>query len=140
MWQLCLFAADVVQMHINTAVWISAHIVSLHEHRQAYNMNACILIFTLIPTKCDRQWNQKIFIKSADEKNDTIIHAFPDASPLLSLMISPIVLASSICLDLHCYWTAPSGRAWIGLSNSAKAQLLSITSLCLQNQSQMGRL
>lgn len=69
-----------VKMHINTAVWISAHIVSLHEHRQAYNMDVCILIFTLILTKCDRQWNQKIFIKSADEKNDTVIHAFPVAS------------------------------------------------------------
>lgn len=51
-----------VHMHINTAVWISAHFVSLHEHRQAYNMDVCILIFTLIPTKCGRQWNQKIFI------------------------------------------------------------------------------
>lgn len=69
-----------VHMHINTAVWISAHFVSLHEHRQACNMDVCILIFTLIPTKCDRQWNQKIFIKSADEKNGIIIHASPIAS------------------------------------------------------------
>lgn len=83
-----------VHMHINTAVWVSAHVVSLHEHRQAYNMGVCILIFTLMPTKCDRQWNQKIFIKSADEKNDTIIHAFPIASSrckrLLSLMSSSV--------------------------------------------------
>ena len=89
MWQLCLFAADVVQMHINTAVWISAHIVSLHEHRQAYNMNACILIFTLIHTKCDRQWNQKIFIKSADEKNDTCLPRCKPPSVLDDLPYSP---------------------------------------------------
>lgn len=78
-----------VHMHINTAVWISAHIVNLHEHRQAYNMDVCILIFTLIPTKCDRQWNQKIFIKSADEKNDTIIHASPIASITIQAPFCP---------------------------------------------------
>lgn len=69
-----------VHMHVNTAVWISAHFVSLHEHRRACNTDVCILIFTLIPTKCDRQCNQKIFIKSADEKNGTIIHASPITS------------------------------------------------------------
>lgn len=36
----------------------------------------------------------------------------------------PIVLASCICWDFHCNWAAPSTRASVGLSNSAKPQML----------------
>lgn len=122
-----------VHMHINTAVWISAHIVSLHEHRQAYNMDVCILIFWYLQNVTVESENIYQFSRWEEWYHHTCLPScfLHDASPLLSLMISPVVPASSICWDLHCYWAAPSGRAWLVLSNSAKAQLLSITSLCL---------
>lgn len=145
MWQLCLFATDVCAYAYKHSCVDKCTLCEL-TWTQAGLQHGCLHFDFYFDTY--KMWqtveSENIYQISGWEKryhHTCLPNCFlPDANPLLSLMISPIVPASSIYWDLHCYWAAPSGKAWVDLWNSAKAQLLSITSLCLQNQSQMGRL
>lgn len=145
MWQLCLFATDVCENAYKHScvdkcthcefTWTQAGLqhgcLHFDFYFDTYKMWQTVESENIYQISRWEEWYRHTCLPSC------FLH---DASPLLSLMISPIDPVSSICLDLYCYWAAPSARAWIGLSNSTKAQLLSTTSLCLQNQSLMGRL
>lgn len=143
MWQLCLFATDVsAYAYKHSCVDECTHCELTLT--QAGLQHGCLRFNFYFDTY--NMW-QTVGIRkylSNQQMRKMIPSYMPSqmlpsrCKPPAGLDGCPIVLASSMCWDLHCNWAAPSARAWGGLSNSTKPQLLSITPPCLQNQYQMG--